>query len=86
MTRTMSVATTAFVALQAAMVKTDPLCLDDERFTNDGTDPQHVIEMCNLCPLFAACKAYALAARPTGGIWAGKKYTTTSRKTNRTEA
>jgi hypothetical protein len=70
----MTAASDAYTALQSAMTETDPLCLDDNRFTMDETDPRHVIELCQLCPLFAACKAYAIAARPKGAIYAGRRW------------
>jgi hypothetical protein len=64
----------AYTALHSAMETTTPLCRNDDRFIDDDTNPAHVVELCNLCPLFAACKAYAIAARPKGAIYAGRRW------------
>lgn len=65
----------AWEALQDAMLTTPPLCLNDPRFTADELTPGDVIELaetCTLCPLRAACEAYAIDGRPAGGFWAGR--------------
>ena len=66
----------AWEALQEAMTHTPPLCLNDDRFTADDLEPGDVIELtetCTLCPLRAACEAYAREGRPAAGFWAGRK-------------
>ena len=67
----------ALEALNTALLSTTPACADDNRFTNDDTDPATVKPICNRCPLRNLCKTYAERARPRGGIWAGKKYSHT---------
>jgi hypothetical protein len=78
----MTAASDAYTALHSAMETTSPLCLDDDRFTMDETDPRHVIELCQLCPLQAACRAFAIAARPTGAIYAGRRWSGAKQEDN----
>jgi hypothetical protein len=70
----MTAASDAYQALHSAMETTSPLCRDDSRFIDDTINPARVVELCNLCPLFAACRAYAIAARPSAGIYAGRRW------------
>ena len=70
----------ALEALKVAMETTTPLCLNDDRFIDDNTNPDHVRELCDLCPLRHACRAFAATERPTGGIWAGQRWGTPNTK------
>lgn len=66
----------AWDALQAAMQRNPPLCTGDDRFVVDELSPADEIEcreLCNMCPLRAACAAFAQEGRPAGGFWAGRK-------------
>jgi hypothetical protein len=65
----------AYEALLAGMDESRPLCRGDNRFTDDDTNPDHVRELCVLCPLYGLCKNYAQTARPKAGIWAGQRWT-----------
>lgn len=79
----MTLATDAFERLSKAMQVTDPACQDDDRFVSDDIPAATLSHICRVCPLYAACAAYAGIARPKGGIWAGKRYkTNTSKKEN----
>lgn len=63
-----------YVALMQAMADKIPLCLNDARFTDDDANLDHLREVCTFCPVLTWCKAYAKAARPEGGIWAGMRF------------
>ncbi|MFF2495844.1 WhiB family transcriptional regulator [Agromyces sp. NPDC058064] len=66
----------AWTALQEAMQRTEPLCLNDPRFVADQLSQPDAIEcreLCTMCPLRAACEAYAQEGRPAAGFWAGRK-------------
>jgi hypothetical protein len=64
----------AMAVLVAAMDEQRPACRDDERFIDDDTLPEAVTAICSACALLAACRGYATAQRPTGGIWAGRRW------------
>lgn len=57
-----------------------PACTDDPRFILEPheiaqAELTHIsVTICRPCPLRDLCRAYAAAARPTAGIWAGKTY------------
>lgn len=75
----MSDGTNEYAALLTAMETTDPLCLDDDRFTAERHDlhPQELVHLrgtCRTCPLFDPCTTYATTARPPHGLWAGRYY------------
>lgn len=74
----MTRATDAFDRLTAAMQDTDPACQNDDRFILDGQPAESLSSICRACPLFDLCAIYGELARPTGGIWAGKRYKTNS--------
>lgn len=58
---------------------TAPACADDDRYV---TEPDALLpgaidlmaDICQGCPLLAACGDYGRRARPTGGFWAGRHY------------
>ncbi len=61
--------------LMKAPRRTTTPCRDVADFTADrlDADQQRTREaMCASCPLWALCNAYAAAARPTVGFWAGR--------------
>lgn len=65
----------AYTALTYALEGGEQLCLDDARFTQDTTnDDAELAELCAVCPVQAACHAYALTARPDAGFWAGQRW------------
>ena len=64
-----------WAALNAAMEHLTPECINDPRFTDDTTRAADVAEICDDCPLLAACKAFATASRPAAGIWGGRRWT-----------
>jgi hypothetical protein len=69
----------AYSVLVDAMDRERPSCRDDDRYTLDPaklTKGDHIEmgETCALCPLLAACKAYATAFPPASGYWAGRQY------------
>jgi hypothetical protein len=72
----MSRASDAYDVLTLAMIDTDPACKNDSRFTADDQAADELTPICNACPLFALCDAYARIDRLKGGIWAGKRYRT----------
>lgn len=71
--------------LLTVMLDAGPACdlADAELFTgpdlDDFDEPDQVRQereakakaICGLCPAWAECLAYALAIRPTAGVWAG---------------
>jgi len=69
-----SKATDAYDALTAAMKMTDPACQDDGRFVLDDQPAETLTYVCDTCDVFTLCKAYARLARPTGAVWAGRRY------------
>ncbi|MBG6238380.1 hypothetical protein IWX78_001335 [Mycetocola sp. CAN_C7] len=72
----MSAASSAYTALHNAMHATTPECHDDGRFILDDQPIESLAYICQRCPLFDLCATYAQLERPTGGIWAGKRYRT----------
>jgi hypothetical protein len=76
----MTAASDAYQALHTAMETMSPLCRDDSRFIDDTINPARVVELCRVCPLFAACRAYAIAARPKAGIYAGRRWSGTKQE------
>lgn len=64
----------AWATLNQALVNTDPACLNDGRFILDDIPAFTVKYLCDECPLYELCHEYARTARPTGGIWAGKRW------------
>ncbi|WP_282826944.1 WhiB family transcriptional regulator [Gulosibacter sediminis] len=63
-----------FQELHDAMQIIDPACLADDRFTADNAPVGDLAPICAGCPLTPFCEAYALAARPSAGVWAGRRY------------
>lgn len=62
-------------ALLQAMEDTPPACDGLETFTHDRfADPEQTDMMrgiCHTCPVLELCKAFAIAGKPTAGMWAG---------------
>lgn len=70
----------AYAALVDGMDRVRPLCRGDDRFTDDETNPEHVRELCLMCPLYGLCLNYARIAKPKGGIWAGLRWATAAER------
>lgn len=76
----------ANAALQQALRQETPACDGDDRFTASRSSPLRGEEKKDLyltcfdCPIFEQCSAYATAAKPAAGYWAGKNYGTWERK------
>lgn len=70
---------TEYRALTDALADTNPPCASDWRYladeheVDDG-DRLQMKAMCRSCPLVGLCAAYAAAARPEAGMWAGSYY------------
>lgn len=68
-----------FARLQHTLERQAPACEDDARFTTDahelpaGTSAA-LRAVCESCPVWEPCEAYARAASPAGGFWAGISY------------
>ncbi|WP_460005024.1 WhiB family transcriptional regulator [Microbacterium xylanilyticum] len=62
-------------ALVRAMEDTPPACDGLEMFTHDRFfDPEQTEMMrgiCHACPLLELCRTFAIAGKPTAGMWAG---------------
>lgn len=68
------VAQAAWDALDAALKRTTPLCLDDPLFTADGLTVKQRAELraiCLRCPLLDLCDDYAVADGIKSGFWGG---------------
>jgi hypothetical protein len=61
-------------ALFDAMALTPPACASDDRFILDEPDVAELTPVCERCPVLDQCHAYAAAARPKAGVWAGRRY------------
>ena len=72
----------AWRALTTAMIDTAPACQGDDRFTDDDQVISELAPICRACPLYDLCATYAELDRPTGGIWAGKRYRQNNIKSN----
>lgn len=76
----MTTADAAFDALDRGLASSRPACDGDERFTLDAhqfqTDEVAFLSAryCWPCPVRALCRAYADAAKPAAGLWAGRIY------------
>lgn len=67
----------AWAALSKALEEEVPLCEGDDLFTADRLAPEDAafcLALCAACPVLAECRAYATAARPASGYWAGRQY------------
>jgi len=69
-----------YAALTEALTEQDPACLGNEWFTFDPDDLDtdfrgELAKICDRCPLFDLCRAFAVAEHPAGGMWAGHYYT-----------
>ena len=66
-----------YVALQDALTEYTPPCHGDDRYTADELDDATRAELsagCDLCHISGLCRAYATAAKPDAGYWAGRKH------------
>lgn len=66
----------AWAELVDAMATHEPACKDLDLFIADEhtrADIAACAAVCAECPLLPECDAYARVARPTAGVWAGKK-------------
>lgn len=67
-----------FDALQTMLMRVTVPCKDDDRFTADSAtlpdSARTMAALCAECPALAACDAYATAALPAAGFWAGQWY------------
>lgn len=70
----MSAVSEAYTRLHDAMVNVAPDCSGDPRFIADGVEVEVVEAVCAGCLLFDLCESYATVARPTAGIWAGRRW------------
>lgn len=67
-----------YAELVAAFDHARPACRDDWRYIQereeiDGDDLDQMSLTCRTrCTLFELCDEYARAAKPTGGMWAGR--------------
>jgi hypothetical protein len=63
-------------ALQDGIDAATPACVHDLRFVmdDDQIKAAELAGVCDSCPLLDLCAAYGKAARPTGGVWAGKRW------------
>lgn len=66
-------------ALVRGLEHTAPACADDDRYVAEPDellpgDLDLMADVCQSCPLLAACGDYGRRARPTGGFWAGRHY------------
>jgi len=66
-----------YAALIAAFADDTPACAGDDRFVLDRenqtrSDIDAMRSRCDACPVYALCDAYAAAAKPKGGFWAGE--------------
>lgn len=66
----------AWQQLIDAMEVHEPACRRIDLFTADdltAADLRACAAVCAECPLFIECEQYARIARPSAGVWAGKK-------------
>lgn len=69
-----------YATLQDALQFYTPPCAGDDRYTADELDDATLAELgtgCDLCHISGLCRAYATAAKPDAGYWAGRRYPTT---------
>lgn len=68
-----------YQALTRAMWTASPACRNDPRFIAepdelDDATQADMRRLCRTCPLAEYCIAYAQAAKPRAGMWAGNYY------------
>lgn len=63
-----------FAALGHALDRHRAACHGDARFIDDDVPAAALAPLCARCPVFVECLEYAVAARPNGGVWAGRRY------------
>ncbi|WP_420196556.1 WhiB family transcriptional regulator [Microbacterium testaceum] len=68
-------------ALILALETTQAACSGDDRFTEDRLPVAELRPVCFRCPVRVPCAAFATAARPEAGFWAGTSYPLTSEET-----
>lgn len=64
----------AYDVLMRAAASTKTPCRDDARFITDEIPADELAPTCGTCALFAPCEAYAVEAKPSGGVWAGRRW------------
>lgn len=64
--------------LQEALEQQGAPCEGDARFTTDNAPLDALQPVCAACPIRMLCDEYARAAKPAAGIWAGKRYGSTT--------
>lgn len=75
-------AAAALDALGEVLGTVEPPCRGDDRSILDAGQLHRdeaaflTAAICGVCPVRALCAAYAEAARPTAGLWAGRVYGT----------
>lgn len=69
-------------ALTAALERVPAACAGDARFTDESPDAASLGPVCRSCPVRRWCAAYAAAARPEVGFWAGTAYPLTNEETS----
>ncbi len=70
-------AESAWEALHASLCELLPPCHARDLFTADRLSDEQMTEcaaICQRCPVLELCDAYATAARPPSGFWAGRFY------------
>ena len=72
-------AETRLTDLATAMLTKRPACAGDARFVTDiphlpESDLRSLETICRRCPVVRECGAYARAAHPAAGVWAGASY------------
>lgn len=78
----------AWLALDKALQDYSPPCTDDPLFTTDDRltpdDLGLMGSLCASCDVLAECRAYATAAKPGVGYWAGRKHGRAQRTARKT--
>lgn len=67
-----------YAALHEAMKRSAPACRGNDAFTADRVPPDELTRLasiCRACPVLSECDAFATAARPEAGVWAGRAKT-----------
>lgn len=75
--RTNIVAAEEWHRLQLAIGEETPACAGDSYFVLDrptAVQKNYMHTLCSQCPVRNPCREYAIAAKPSGGYWAGVAY------------
>lgn len=68
----------AYERLAQALEMMGAPCEGDPRFTTDNAPLDALQPICAGCPIQMLCDEYARAARPAAGVWAGRRYGSTT--------